>query len=938
MGEMADSLSASDVGSVVDPRSNLEDNEGWDGYGWYKSPVGCVDSDGDSDPTCSNESSYRTNAYVRRYNGGNFSQSLIVYDALGGAVRPYLVRSGFLMDSTNGWDTLGGPLSTIGMPIENERTTSFGSEQYFQWGKLQWDGTDVTVQMYPGTALSSGGPITGQSVGPGVFAPDGYRTRHYWKRGISYRFVEAWQKNGGATSLGEPVSDRGANHGVHPWDGTRLYIQNFDGGSLGASAIIYDPRSDAYASVLSGNQAGNIPSEGWHQAYVVRTAFWAWYRYNDGISRLGAPIEDEKAYGSGGAKQQFLCGWLEWTGSSVVVHETSSDQTAGCGIISAPARLQQSSCYGPATSSGSEKEYSTGGGGLGGSLTGGEMTISCNVGATDIHVSITGPIANGLQSSVSGSTIYLGYGSNSDGWGGYVTGKPKLTWIGDYHDDGSVRTYSMILGKDVQEMNFFLYNPSTSQMSYLDLSAWDVTGDCGISNGLITSYLDDQPDTLQGPCTTIGYTTCLSSTAYGICKFDAGSGVTYWDSNDCGYGMQCQSGSCVVSSSCSAGQYACASATSNLICQSGQWQEYNCASDSECLDEYGFCTVKQSCQSGAYKCTSMSSNAICIDGEWLFFNCASDSECLEQNGFCSVKPDTCTVGETRCLEDGTVATCVDDGGSSLPYMSSASCAEGYSCDASAGSCQLAQSLALPGPMNSINCRDLNSTFLVEFTGPVMDGLWGTVSGQNIYIEYGSNSDGWSAYTPSSTSKPYVEWVGDTVVNGYQSAYQLELKGDVDEINFFLYSPDSSEQEWFNLDWGIWTVTGDCYQSGTLIRHDALPAPTGTITCTEEGSNMRYAFDGPMQELLVGGSADGPLEVQYGSNSDSWSVPTSGKPTAEWLGTDHLEFVLPLSANGLNFYLHGSGAGAWFDLVDADWDGDSWTVQGDCSLSGSIIVH
>lgn len=922
----------------------------WQNFGWLTTYESCDDGDTDQYFDCDNERNHRHNAYVSKYSGGLYGQTYVVYDALSGATQPYIVRSGMLIDADNGWNSAGssGPTHPIlGMPIEDERSTFFGSEQCFQWGCLTWDSAESTtyIKSYPHFAVSDpADQFFSRSVGPGVFSPSNVSNRlvHHWDRSVSYKFADAWGRNGAADTLGYPVSDNAADPGVHLWHGTRFLVQNFAGGSFGDSAIMYDPQNWRYGQVgvLTGT-AGQVPTEGWNKAYVIRTGFWQWYRYNDGIKQLKAPIGDES-----NGTQQFLCGWLEWNSSTQQVVPHIEPSRPGCSTSSIrdyEPRLT-GDCYvmsGVAPST-VDTGLPTGGGGEMGPMP---MSISCSAGPVDTTVSITGPVMNGLVSVISGSSLYLEYASTFDGSTPYMSGKPRLTWMGDLQPNGLLRTYYFILGANVKDMQFFVYNPDTATTSNFDMSDWDVVGDCFLDSNVIRVYEEEQG--VQGPC-VVGDKECPDTSHYAECLFDPSSGMSYWNVQECGSGMQCLSaGVCttVPSSQCSYGDYACASSTSNAICIDGQWQYYNCASDSECLTENGFCSVKpQVCSSGDMMCTSSSSIAICQvdqytgEGSWLFFNCAAGWECLDQNGFCSVRPEVCFFGDTRCVDDRNLSVCVEDSSTGEPYMKTYPCEMGYTCSESAGVC-IEEITSVPEDSeHTVRCENKDSTFVMTFSGPIQDGLWGTVSGLNIYLEYGSYADGWSAYQPGPSSKPYAEWIGDYDSNGEQIRYQMELEGYVDEMNFFLYSPDSAEQQWGNLDWGIWEIVGDCYQQGSSIRHIPLSSASGTINCVQEGSYMRYEFEGPMLDLLVGEISGNVLEIHYGSNTDGWSVPTTGKPVSDWLGTRENEIVLSSSVNAVNFYLHSTGGGAWFDLVDGDWDGDYWEVTGDCYAQGGGIYH
>jgi len=125
LGEKTTHYTTQNIGSPTAPRSEIGLHEGWSGYGWWKTYTPCDDTDGDSETTCQkNEGQYRANAYIRRFSGGNFGSSVIAYDALSGATNAYLIHSGFLTDSGNGWDMRRNstPASgiDIGMPISDE--------------------------------------------------------------------------------------------------------------------------------------------------------------------------------------------------------------------------------------------------------------------------------------------------------------------------------------------------------------------------------------------------------------------------------------------------------------------------------------------------------------------------------------------------------------------------------------------------------------------------------------------------------------------------------------------------------------------------------------------------------------------------------------------------------------------------------------------------
>jgi hypothetical protein len=324
---------------------------------------------------------------------------------------------------------------------------------------------------------------------------------------------------------------------------------------------------------------------------------------------------------------------------------------------------------------------------------------------------------------------------------------------------------------------------------------------------------------------------------------------------------------------------------------------------------------------------------------WSATNLCGDGwECTRPDGQCTRIWTGCEPETHECYSPTYQATCAYNPNTGLYGVALTECGAGYECIAPSTQCAPKAPDPNADPPHTIRCVNHEYTYSMFVTGPVQNGLWSTVSGQMAYLEYGSNSDGWSAYDPSIGSKPSSLWVGDADAQGNPYAHELVMKGGVDQLNLFLYSPDTTSQGWFNLDWSIWTVTGDCWQDGSLIRHTPIPPPSGTITCAQVGQVMKYSIDGPTQMLLVSGSVVGPEEIQYGSNSDGWTTPTTGKITTPWNGTYHHEMSLPAYVDGLNFYLNGPNGGRWFDLTDGDYDGDQWTVAGDCWKSGGTITH
>lgn len=384
------------------------------------------------------------------------------------------------------------------------------------------------------------------------------------------------------------------------------------------------------------------------------------------------------------------------------------------------------------------------------------------------------------------------------------------------------------------------------------------------------------------------------------------------------------------------------SGTGPTSCQIGSDGCYHWATTSSCASGYacndGICqaAMTSACAYGSVTCLDSHSPATCqYDGThgvnywYSWMNCDSQSTCNSTFGQC-----LCIKDQKRCKDASTLETCQLMPGADWNYWNDVACAGGWQC--LSGACVPTQTTI--DPPHTIRCENRDGTFTMHVTGPIQNGLWGPVTGNKIYLEYGADTDGWASYAPGSTGKPFVQWTGDTGGSGQSYRYDLEMRGNADKMNLFLYSPDSGQQGWFNLDWGIWSIRGNCWQDSSGLRHIPLPPSTGTITCTQNGAVMTYAFDGPIEALLGGGAVGSPQQIQYGSNSDGWTVPTSGKITAPWNGTYHHEVSLPVSVNSLNFYLNGSGGGRWFDLVDSDYDGDKWTVGGACWNDSGLIAH
>lgn len=145
---------------------------------------------------------------------------------------------------------------------------------------------------------------------PPTIAPGMY-SGPFWNPSSSYAFLEAYERAGGKNVLGDTDARIGETPYVHEWcaQGSCVALQDFWGGQLGDSAVILN-------KALS-------------KAYLVRTAFWEFYRANEGPIALGEPIEEEHVPILNSSTlypcpvtmlscQAFRKGTLFWNGSSVI--------------------------------------------------------------------------------------------------------------------------------------------------------------------------------------------------------------------------------------------------------------------------------------------------------------------------------------------------------------------------------------------------------------------------------------------------------------------------------------------------------------------------------------------------------------------------------------------------------------------------------------------
>lgn len=122
-------------------------------------------------------------------------------------------------------------------------------------------------------------------------------TGGYYLSKNSQLFADAYDRQGGARYLGEPVNDIHWYYTYEPLtEELNCYIQDYDGGEYGPGAIVYDSQGGA------------------HRAVAVHSGFWGYWRSLGGggpRSPLGPAVSDEYAY-QDTARQDFLFGFLVW--------------------------------------------------------------------------------------------------------------------------------------------------------------------------------------------------------------------------------------------------------------------------------------------------------------------------------------------------------------------------------------------------------------------------------------------------------------------------------------------------------------------------------------------------------------------------------------------------------------------------------------------------
>lgn len=174
------------------------------------------------------------NCYIQNWTGSTYASCGIVYDALGGARRAYTVRNGFYHDGNGqGWSDLGGPTSSLGMPITNEYAYQGGARQDFQKGYLRYQQSHTPTEVWSTSYTAPGWTSSG------------------WNNQYSYLFARAYERNGAANTVGIPDTN---SHGGLVYDYGPYKRQDFSGGSFVNCSIFYDP-NNATGNPAATNEA-----------------------------------------------------------------------------------------------------------------------------------------------------------------------------------------------------------------------------------------------------------------------------------------------------------------------------------------------------------------------------------------------------------------------------------------------------------------------------------------------------------------------------------------------------------------------------------------------------------------------------------------------------------------------------------------------------------
>ncbi len=225
--------------------------------------------------------------------GYEVHRKALVYDPMNGARMPVYIHN----QMSHAWLADNGPQSDAGAPIDREQAVGSDVQQYFQGAYWEWDGNVATKHYYPNQY--GPGSFATSETDPGLLLrtiPKGNRAVDIrWSPIASYAFVEAFTNNGGLTEVGYPISENNAPAAVHRWyetyatqgngSGDYIYIQNYDHGTKGNCAIVYDPKN-------RGNKNTETAQAGKNKAWLLEDWSWDYYRDNWGPLVLGPPISE----------------------------------------------------------------------------------------------------------------------------------------------------------------------------------------------------------------------------------------------------------------------------------------------------------------------------------------------------------------------------------------------------------------------------------------------------------------------------------------------------------------------------------------------------------------------------------------------------------------------------------------------------------------------
>jgi hypothetical protein len=197
--------------------------------------------------------------YIQNFSTGVYGECAIIFSK--DTNNAYLLRDPFWDKFTTGDGTDFGPSMKmsgyeLGFPINDQVGEQYIDgviTQNFNGGYMKWESS------YPYTLHMLYGTIVGQFQGTGNST-------------ITSSILSIYNASGGSSALGSAYSDAGNDPYVHEWriNNWLAYVQNFNGGSLGESIIIYNPQV--------------------HDSFLVTGEFWNFFRFGNGVSHHYGPM------------------------------------------------------------------------------------------------------------------------------------------------------------------------------------------------------------------------------------------------------------------------------------------------------------------------------------------------------------------------------------------------------------------------------------------------------------------------------------------------------------------------------------------------------------------------------------------------------------------------------------------------------------------------